>query len=579
MRKIISIFALLLIVLGLAGCTNKVDLQEAASLIEVSEIVENNQELIYLPTLMNGADVEWTSSHPNIISAEGVVTHPNKDTLVFMTAKLTYKKDTYQVQFPVTVKAQRGYSILEFEEWLKEQVYYKNVVSDITLPTTHPIQGGSITWSSSNIQAISASGVVTRQEDDVLVELNATITFAEQEKIVTFEITVIKNEEPTPQMKYQLVIEEISSVLDLDNTKITSKPNFPSHASFDSVIVWRSSHPEILDIDTYNPSTADVEVTMYYTVTIDSVTFEENSITITVKQKTTDPVDPVELSSYYEEAEGLSGTALVSALRTIITRNHKLYSYSTVWDILKESDEDPNNTSNVILFYTGRSQSKSSNGGGTSDWNREHVWPQSRGGFGTGTGPGTDAHHLRPTDVKVNGTRGNKDYDEGGSIVNDYAGVPTLNRTTSSTFEPRDLVKGDAARMIFYMSIRYNLEVRESVGTGVWLGRLSTMLRWNEQDLPDSFEQNRNEVVYEWQKNRNPFIDYPHLANLIWQRSGDLSYNLFSYEASLLNGPAFSVDALRDNQVSISSFYQEVEVELIANVEFIDKTRKELRFL
>ncbi|WP_185893689.1 PfkB family carbohydrate kinase, partial [Streptomyces sp. WAC08241] len=90
--------------------------------------------------------------------------------------------------------------------------------------------------------------------------------------------------------------------------------------------------------------------------------------------------------------------------------------------------------------------SRFANGGGTDDWNREHVWAKSHGDFGTATGPGTDIHHLRPEDVAVNSVRGNKDLDNGGSPV----GEAPENTADSDSFEPRDAVKGDVARMIFY---------------------------------------------------------------------------------------------------------------------------------
>lgn len=139
--------------------------------------------------------------------------------------------------------------------------------------------------------------------------------------------------------------------------------------------------------------------------------------------------------TYYQDALGKTGTALKSSLHTIISDQTKL-SYSQVWDALKATDQDPANSSNVILLYTGRSQSKSENGGNTGDWNREHVWAKSHGDFGTATGPGTDIHHLRPEDVQVNSIRGNKDFDNGGSAVSGRpATSPTVtpsNRATRS---------------------------------------------------------------------------------------------------------------------------------------------------
>ncbi|MGK5518142.1 endonuclease [Micromonospora sp. URMC 107] len=226
-------------------------------------------------------------------------------------------------------------------------------------------------------------------------------------------------------------------------------------------------------------------------------------------------------STYYANAIGKSGTALRSSLHSIIKVQTKL-SYDQVWEALRDTDQDPANSNNVILLYTGRSQSKTSNGGGVDDWNREHVWAKSHGDFGTATGPGTDVHHLRPTDVSVNSTRGSKDFDNGGSPVAEAPGC----YTDADSWEPRDAVKGDVARMIMYMAIRYegtdgwpNLELNQSVnnGTAPYHGRMSVLLQWNQADPPDAFEKRRNQRIYErWQGNRNPFVDHPEWAGAIW---------------------------------------------------------------
>ncbi|MGA5148503.1 endonuclease I family protein [Streptomyces griseoincarnatus] len=226
-------------------------------------------------------------------------------------------------------------------------------------------------------------------------------------------------------------------------------------------------------------------------------------------------------ADYYEGAEGKTGEALKSALHSIISDQTKL-SYSAVWNALKETDEDPSNSGNVILLYSGASRSKSLNGGDVGDWNREHVWAKSHGDFGTSTGPGTDIHHLRPSDVQVNSIRGNKDFDNGGSAVTNGGG----SLTDSDSFEPRDAVKGDVARMILYMAVRYegtdgwpDLEPNNSVsnGSAPYIGKLSVLKEWHEQDPPDSFEQHRNDVIFEsYQHNRNPFIDHPEWVEAIW---------------------------------------------------------------
>ena len=142
--------------------------------------------------------------------------------------------------------------------------------------------------------------------------------------------------------------------------------------------------------------------------------------------------------------------------------------------------------------------------------------------FGTTPGPGTDIHHLRPEDVTVNSTRGNKDFDNGGTAVSEAPG----SYTDSDSFEPRNAVKGDVARMILYMAVRWDggdgyadLEPNDSVndGTAPYIGKLSVLKAWSAQDPPDAFEQRRNQVIFDkYQHNRNPFVDHPEWVSAIW---------------------------------------------------------------
>ncbi|MCD6337329.1 MAG: endonuclease, partial [Candidatus Marinimicrobia bacterium] len=141
--------------------------------------------------------------------------------------------------------------------------------------------------------------------------------------------------------------------------------------------------------------------------------------------------------------------------------------------------------------------------------------------FGTSAPAGTDMHHLRPTDTDVNSSRGSKDYDNGGSLVNET----TDCFTDGDSFEPRDEVKGDCARMMFYMATRYegdaggepDLELVDYTGTsGSNLGKLSTLLAWHIADPVDDWERTRNDRVYSYQHNRNPFIDHPEYVSYIW---------------------------------------------------------------
>lgn len=226
-------------------------------------------------------------------------------------------------------------------------------------------------------------------------------------------------------------------------------------------------------------------------------------------------------NGYYDESDGLVNDDLKLALHNIID-NHVEYSYNNLRDfILKATDEDPDNSNNVILLYTGRSQAKNTFGGDPNDWNREHVWAKSHGGFGNTPPAGTDAHHIRPTDVSVNGERGNLDFDMGGTPLPEAPGC----KKDGDSFEPRDEVKGDVARMLFYMAVRYDgsdgvadLELVDHVNTypNPEHGKLQKLLDWHLTDPPDEFELNRHEVIYSYQQNRNPFIDHPEYVELIW---------------------------------------------------------------
>ncbi|MFA0567099.1 endonuclease [Vibrio kagoshimensis] len=247
------------------------------------------------------------------------------------------------------------------------------------------------------------------------------------------------------------------------------------------------------------------------------------------------PVPPGEIhnpNGYYDSALDKSGDELKAALNSIISTGITKLPYSSssfdVWDALDKTDEDPNNSNNVILMYTGRSQEKGQKTGqgslGQDNWNREHTYPKSNGGFNDKSAYGyTDIHHLRPTDESVNSKRGNLEFDNGGSELTEAPG----NYSDGDSFEPRDQVKGDVARMIFYMATRYegndsktpDLElVPTVVDNGTALGNVCTLLAWNTQDAVDEFEFNRNTKIQEIQGNRNPFVDNPQWVDSIFAK-------------------------------------------------------------
>jgi endonuclease I len=259
-------------------------------------------------------------------------------------------------------------------------------------------------------------------------------------------------------------------------------------------------------------------------------------------------------AGYYDSAAGLTGEELKTALHNIID-NHTTYPYTDastdVWDILKESDRDPTNPANVILIYTGWSVNGAQEYNNEAGWSREHVWAKSHGGFDEYPPAGTDAHHLRPADITVNAARGEKDFDNGGTQHSEA----TECYTDFDSWEPRPAVKGDVARMMFYMATRYegdvagepDLELVNFTNTsGPIFGKLGTLIEWNEEDPVDDFERNRNEVVYSYQHNRNPFIDHPEWVALIW--NGD--YNNTPSISAIVKNPSYPGPT---NSVSVSA--------------------------
>ena len=242
-------------------------------------------------------------------------------------------------------------------------------------------------------------------------------------------------------------------------------------------------------------------------------------------------------TTYYSSLSGLSGDSFKSELHKIISSgNITKYSYEDVTAQLKILDEDPNNPNNIICILTGKSLSKNNFGGnGTLFWNREHIWPKAHGFNNDSLAPYTDLHHLRAAEQYTNSTYHNeRDYGEiayGGTsdqYGNKYVKVDE-SPTGYPMYEPRDAIKGDIARIIMYMDVRYEgdsasdgieliisndkTDVSSSVG---YIGLLDVLLKWHEEDPVDDLERKRNDMTYNLQGNRNPFIDHPEYANKIY---------------------------------------------------------------
>jgi endonuclease I len=225
---------------------------------------------------------------------------------------------------------------------------------------------------------------------------------------------------------------------------------------------------------------------------------------------------------YYDSANGLSGATLKSALHDIID-GHTVIPYDQLFPVLDVLWEDPANSANVILIYGGVSVPKTA-----MTWNREHLWPRSRGV--DDTGPDTsDLFHIVPCDDDVNSQRSNLYFDnssalDGGIISPAYPEAPLTSRDSNS-WEPPPNEKGDIARALFYMAVRYNgaealttdLELVNGTPSGPQMAALDTLIQWHAADPPDAAERARNDRIFtDYQHNRNPFIDHPEWVSSIW---------------------------------------------------------------
>ncbi|QCE42192.1 endonuclease [Psychroserpens sp. NJDZ02] len=246
---------------------------------------------------------------------------------------------------------------------------------------------------------------------------------------------------------------------------------------------------------------------------------------------------PTELQAYYSDVD-FTKTQLDLfedlAVTTAVKHTNSLSYTPGIWEASKVTDEDIDNPNNVILFYgysdtdgngvTDRSRNKNLNGGGTGDWNREHVFPQSLANpdldsSGTSGPPYADGHNLRPSDVQMNSNRGNKKFAAG-------SGNAGNTSTSSSLWYAGDEFKGDAARIIMYMYTRYGTQCLpyfavSGTTNSIDPNMIDLLLEWNAEDPVSLIEDNRNTFHGDLsntyaQGNRNPFIDNPYLATVIW---------------------------------------------------------------
>jgi len=246
---------------------------------------------------------------------------------------------------------------------------------------------------------------------------------------------------------------------------------------------------------------------------------------------------------YYDDVDlTLTGQDLFYALQTKISDYNTTFDYGDVRDTMKITDEDTSNPNNVLLIYgfddtgsckTDRTRDKNDYGGSVCEFNREHVFARSNSNPSMGdgnnnyTGIVADPHNIRSSDQQMNGDRGNKKFAAGSGN----------SGNSGSDWYPGDEWKGDVARMMMYMYTRYENQCLPSLnGTGATQGStemLQIYLQWNVEDPVNEFEDQRNPHLQNVYGNRNPFIDNPYLATIIWGgEDAEDRWNLFSIESN-----------------------------------------------
>ncbi|MCB4797974.1 Ig-like domain-containing protein [Neotamlana laminarinivorans] len=249
-----------------------------------------------------------------------------------------------------------------------------------------------------------------------------------------------------------------------------------------------------------------------YTICDDDATPYCSTATVNIKIITPMVFNmPSELMEYYEDVIFTTDTdVMLSELETVTETKHTTkLTYGQRHNYLYDADEDMSNTDNVVLIYSGESRyweeyDSPTNTYEITSFNTEHIYPQSL--LNDSEEAPNDIHHMRVCDQSINSQRSNHPYREGsGSYL-----------LTNQEWYPGDDWKGDVARMVMYVHIRYGDSFAE-------VGSLELFLKWNAEDPVSEFEKQRNNVIYGAQGNRNPFIDNPYLATLIW--GGDAAEN------------------------------------------------------
>ncbi len=292
---------------------------------------------------------------------------------------------------------------------------------------------------------------------------------------------------------------------------------------------------------------------------------------------------------YYDNLNtDLDGEEFRAQLAKLITDTHTTWtvyrgssslSLNNVWPLSDVGDVHNPNDNTMKWFYTGTVVPSDNFGGNAGQTNREHVWAKS----GTSTfgaswaeaGPGADAHHLRPTEVRLNADRGDLGF---GEVAQTKSNIVAQNGSKSygstpdelcykgaNLFYPAKGYRGATARILFYMQVRWgdacSLDFTDgpTKGDGKLIGKISDLMKWHLQEPPTEEEIYRNNIIAGIQGNRNPFIDHPEYAEMIYCHN-NASYSATLQQTVLTYGSYLYTEADRPTALTLSAASLQLQV-------------------
>lgn len=424
--------------------------------------------------------ISWVSDQPSIIDFFGTVNRPDDDT----TVDVTYTVDHYGSKFSGVIT----FTVIGNHDAVDSVLssytvnyYYENIYDD-EYTLVESIQIGATVGKNVFVNPNNVEGFIIDNASSIttgMVTDGEALTLSVYYERITYIVSLYDGDE---------LIDELSvkygHVLSLE---------YPFKEGYE-FLEWRKQN----------------ELTAY-----DLLTPVTSHLTLNAIFKAID--DPYTYTGYYEGADGLEGEQLVIFLNQLINSTFDGVTYGDARYMLDETDRDPSQSGNIILIYLGTSVSGVWDSGNT--WNREHIWPQSLLGVSADNSTvnsASDLHNLKPSNPAENSSRGNKFFG---------------NSTTSETYEPRDEVKGDIARILFYMDIMYDelSLIVANEGSIYQMGNLDALLAWHTEDPVDDFEMYRNQKIEAFQGNRNPFIDHPEFVDKIYGNTQTTSIDEVTY--------------------------------------------------